>query len=245
MSKHALAKLGVALVALYGTSAGALDLEYNGYISGTKAGTARVRIEAEDGRYFLNGRLRTEGLWDLLARWNARFAVTGRVEEGRAVPEELRMREKNKRKDRTIRVSGGILRQVKNGEQRAERYAPIGIDVMSALWVTTACDEQLVVNNGRHYYSMTLANRVEYDDGSERCDYDIVDDDGETSTGWVRLGTWHGRRIPETIVVVDGIERQLNLVEAKPIDDTRTAKLVADLEFESTEPPASEESAAD
>lgn len=232
MSKSTFLIPAIVTAASFAVSASALDLKYEGFIAGTKAGTARVRIESEGENYTVTGRMRTDGFWDLVVPWNARFTVVGRVENGRAVPLELRLREKDKRKDRTIRVAGGILRQVKNGKERPERPAPRGVDVMSAFWVTTKCDEEQVLNNGRHHYTMTLTKHTNYANGSERCDYRIVDDDGDKWRGWILLGTRHGRRVPEKIVMIDGVETELQLVKATLVNTEAEGQLLAELEPE-------------
>lgn len=192
----------------------ALDLEYRGVIGGTEAGSAYVRVESDGERYRVRGRMRTHGMWDVLAPWNARFVVTGRIEEGRAIPETLVLHEKDRRKDRTIRVADGVLRQLKDGRLRPERAAPAGVDLMSALWVHARCVAEQVLNNGRHYYTMTRTARAVGEDGVERCEYGIVDDDGERSKGRIELVEREDRRVPLRIVIDEGITRGLELVEA-------------------------------
>ena len=194
----------------------ALDLEYRGVIAGADAGPAYVRIESDAERYEIRGMMRTHGVWNVLAPWNARFFVTGRIEDGRAVPETLVLHEKDRRKDRTIRVADGALRQLRNGRLRPERPAPPGVDLMSALWVTVRCDAEQVLNNGRHYYAMTRTEQTVTLDGVERCDYGIVDDDGERSRGRLELGERYGRRVPLRIVVDEGVSRGLELVGRAP-----------------------------
>ena len=162
----------------------------------------------------MRGRIRTRGVWDVLSPWNARFTVTGRIEDGEAAPEELVLREKDRRKDRTVRVAAGVLHQVKNGAERPERAAPAGVDLVSALWVTLRCDAEQVLNNGRHTYTMTRTDHTLGEDGSERCLYDIVDDDGERSEGRIEFGMRHGQRVPLKIELVDSVRRGLELVAA-------------------------------
>ena len=192
----------------------ALDLEYRAVIGGAEAGSAYVRVESDGAHYEVRGVMRTHGVWDVLTPWNARFLVMGRLEEGRPVPTTLVFHEKDRRKDRTIRVADGVLRQLKNGKLRPERPAPAGVDLMSALWVAGRCDAEQVLNNGRHTYAMVRSGHAVEDDRTERCRYDIVDDDGERSTGRIELGMRHGRRVPLKVVIDDGITRGLELVSA-------------------------------
>jgi hypothetical protein len=212
-------------------TASSADLQYDGLIAGFKAGSARVHIESEGDRYAIRGHVSTTGFWDLVIPWDARFAVLGRIEYGRAESTFLLVRENDWQKDRTIRVADGILREVRNGKMREELPAPRGVDLMSALWVTAKCDDKQVLNNGRDHYTMTLQARTSYDDGAERCDYEIVDDDGGKWKGWIRLGTWHGKRVPEKIVMNDGIEVGLELVKASWFpSDTGDGAFSAELE---------------
>lgn len=195
-------------------AASGLDLEYDGLIAGFKAGTASVQIESESDRYVINGYVRTTGVWDLIIPWDARFTVQGHVYHGRAKPEFLQLRENDWQKDRTIRIAEGILHEVRNGKMREELPAPRGVDLMSALWVTASCDDKQVLNNGRDHYTMTLRARTSYEDGAERCDYEIVDDDGEKWNGWIQIVIRYGKRVPKKIVMNDGIEVALELVKA-------------------------------
>ena len=192
----------------------ALDLEYRGVIGGTAAGSAYVRVESDGERYRVRGRMRTHGMWDVLAPWNARFVVTGHIAEGGVVPETLVLHEKDRRKDRTIRVADGVLRQLKDGELRPERPAPAGVDLMSALWVDARCAAEQVLNNGRHYYVMTRTAHAVGDDGVERCEYGIVDDDGERSKGRIELALRDDRWVPLKIVIEERVTRGLELVRA-------------------------------
>ncbi len=204
----------LSTAAVLAAPAYALELEYRGHIAGAEAGSARVHVENDGARYAVRGRIRTRGVWDILSPWNARFTVTGRIEDGEAAPEELVLREKDRRKDRTVRVAAGVLHQVKNGAERPERAAPAGVDLVSALWVTLRCDAEQVLNNGRHTYTMTRTDHTLGEDGSERCLYDIVDDDGERSEGRIEFGMRHGQRVPLKIELVDSVRRGLELVAA-------------------------------
>ena len=130
--------------------------------------------------------------------------------------------------ERTIRISEGVLREVRNGKMREQVPAPRGVDLMSALWVTANCDDKLVLNNGRDHYTMTLQLKTSYEEGAERCDYEIVDDDGEKWNGWIRIVTRHGKRVPAKIVMIDGIEVGLELVKSR-----RVAPDIEDIAFPS------------
>lgn len=202
--------------ALGATPSDSLHLTYQAFIAGAKAGTARIHVERSDSAYAVRGDIVTQGLWHRLAPWRARFAVAGRVEDGRGRPTELGMQEWARRKERTIHVAHGTLRQLRNGRLRPQRPAPPGVDLMSALWAGGQCEAEQVLNNGRHYYAMTRHRHEVRPDGSERCDYHIVDDDGEAFQGWVSLGERQGRRVPLEIGIVDGVTRRLALVSATP-----------------------------
>lgn len=203
-----------SLSALGATSSDALYLEYQAFIAGAQAGTAHVHVEHTGQRYSVRGVISTQGLMERLSPWRSRFAVSGQMEGGRAHPAALGVQEWARRKERTIHVAHGKLRQLRNGRLRPERPAPPGVDLMSALWAGGQCDAEQVLNNGRHFYSMTRRGHEVRPDGSERCDYHIVDDDGERFRGWVELGERLGRRVPTEIGIAEGVTRRLTLVNA-------------------------------
>ena len=205
--------------ALGATPSDSLHLTYQAFIAGTKAGTAHIHVEHGADGYAVRGDIATQGLWDRLAPWRSRFAVVGRVEDERVAPTELGVQEWARRKERTIHVAHGTLRQLRNGRLRPQRPAPPGVDLMSALWAGGQCEAEQVLNNGRHFYAMTRHRHEVQPDGSERCDYHIVDDDGEAFQGWVELGERHGRRVPTEIGIVEGVTRRLALVSATSSPD--------------------------
>lgn len=196
-----------------------LALEYKVFIRGVRVGSAFVRTETGDGRYRVCGRMQTTDIWARMAPWEARFDVRGRIEEARAVPETFWMHERaRKKRDRVIRVAGGVLRQERDGEKQGEEPAPGGVDLMSFFWVTASCDADPVLNNGRKSYTMKLRGRAVADDGEERCDYAIVDDDGEKSPARFEFVDREGRRVPKTVTMPATLRRQLRLDGASRIE---------------------------
>ena len=198
-----------------------LELEYKVFIRGVRVGAARVHAETGNGRYRVCGRMHTTDIWARIAPWEARFDVRGRTEEGRAMPEVFRMRERaGKRKDRIIHVEAGVLRQVLNGERQEDAPAPDGVDLMSFFWVTARCDAEVVLNNGRKSYAMMLRERTVANDGAQRCDYDVLDKDGDVSPARFDMVDRHGRRVARTVTMPATLRRQLRLVDAVQIDAT-------------------------
>lgn len=198
-----------------------LELEYKVFIRGIRVGAARIRAETGDGRYRVCGRMHTTDIWARIAPWEARFDVRGRIEEARAVPEAFRMRElERKKRERVIHVAGGVLRQVRNGEPQEDQPAPEGVDLMSFFWVTVRCDTELVLNNGRKSYAMVLRERRVGGDGTERCDYEIPDDDGKASPARFDIVARQGRRVPQTVTLPAKLPRQLRLVDVSILEDS-------------------------
>lgn len=198
-----------------------LELEYKVFIRGIRVGAARIRAETGDDRYRLCGRMHTTDIWARIAPWEARFDVQGRIEEARAVPEAFRMRElERKKRDRVVHVTEGVLRQVRNGEPQEDQPAPEGVDLMSFFWVTARCDAELVLNNGRKSYTMMLRGRSVDDDGTERCDYEIPDDEGKASPARFDIVARHGRRVPRTVTLPAKLPRQLRLVDVSILEGT-------------------------
>ncbi len=197
-----------------------LELEYKVFIRGVRVGAARIRAETGDGRYRVCGRMHTTDIWARIVPWEARFDVRGRIEQARAVPETFRMHERARnKKDRVIHVAEGVLRQVRDGEKQEDQPAPDGVDFMSFFWVTARCDAELVLNNGRKSYAMVLRERAVGDVGDERCDYDLLDDDGEASPARFDIVDRHGRRVPQTVTMPAALRRQLRLVDASIVDE--------------------------
>lgn len=202
-----------------------LELEYRVFVRGVRVGKALVRAETGDGRYRLCGRMHTTDVWSRIVPWEARFDVAGRIEEARAVPETFRMHERSRKRDRVVHVAEGVLRQVRDGEKQKEEPAPDGVDLMSFFWVTARCDTELVLNNGRKDYGMRLRERAMGDAGEERCDYEVLDDDGDASPARLDIVDRHGRRVPKIVTMPAALPRQFRLVDASIVDagDSRNA----------------------
>lgn len=196
-----------------------LELEYRVFIRGVRVGKALIRAETGDDRYRLCGRMHTTDVWSRIVPWEARFDVAGRIEEARAVPETFRMHERSRKRDRVVHVADGVLRQVRDGEKQEDEPAPDGVDLMSFFWVTARCDAELVLNNGRKDYAMRLRERSMGDAGEERCDYEILDDDGDASPARFDIVDRHGRRVPQTVTMPAALRRQLRLVDASIVDE--------------------------
>ena len=204
-----------------------LELEYKVFIRGVRVGAARIRAETGDGRYRVCGRMHTTDVWARLVPWEARFDVGGRIEDARAVPETFRMHERARNKDRVVHVARGMLRQVRDGETQEQQPAPDGVDFISFFWVTARCDAELALNNGRKSYAMVLRERAVDDAGDERCDYDVLDDDGKEGTvspARFDIVERHGRRVPQTVTMPAALRRQLRLVEASIVDQAMDSR---------------------
>ena len=199
----------------------ALHLEYKVFIRGVRVGEAHVRAETGGGRYRVCGSMQTTDIWARVAPWEAHFDVRGRIEDARAVPETFRMRElARKKRSRVIHVAQGVLRQVRDGEPQEDQPAPEGVDIMSFFWVTARCDAEIVLNNGRKSYPMVLRERSVGDDGTERCDYKIPDEDGgKASTARFDVVDRRGRRVPQTVTMPAKLPRQLRLVDVSVLED--------------------------
>lgn len=212
-----------------------LELEYKVFIRGIRVGAARIRVETGGGRYRVCGRMHTTDIWARIAPWEAHFDVRGHEIEARAVPEAFRMRElERKKRERVIHVAEGVLRQVRNGELQEDQPAPEGVDLMSFFWVTARCDTELVLNNGRKSYAMVLRER-RASDGTERCDYEIPDDDGKASPARFEIVARHGRRVPQTVTLPAKLPRQLRLVDVSILEDSADQR---DIACSLSDPPA-------
>lgn len=201
-----------------------LDLEYKVFVRGVRVGAAHIRSETSGGRYRVCGLMHTTNVWARIAPWESRFDVRGRIEEERAVPEELHVHTRaGKKRDRRIHVTDGVLRQVREGETQEEVPAPEGVDFVSFFWVTALCDAELVLNNGRRLYPMMLRERMLADDGTETCDYEVLDDDGDASPAGFVVVERHGRRVAKTVNMPAKLRRQLRLVDASVSNDAQPA----------------------
>ena len=202
-----------------------LELEYKVFIRGVRVGAARIRAETGDGRYRVCGRMHTTDVWARIVPWEARFDVRGRIEKARAIPETFRMHERARnKKNRVIHVAEGLLRQVRDGETQEQQPAPDGVDFISFFWVTAHCDAELALNNGRKSYAMVLRERAVDDAGGERCDYDVLDDDGDASPARFDIVERHGRRVPQTVTMPAALRRQLRLVDASIVDEAADSR---------------------
>ena len=127
------------------------------------------------------------------------------------------------------RASGEACGSPRNGERRPDKDAHDGVDVISAIWVTSICDENLTLHNGRHYWILSRTKQ-KHDDDAEICHYDIVDDDGDPAKGRIWLAERKGYRVPVRIELRDGLKSTLKLVdisEAAPADERAVTRPVA------------------
>jgi len=199
-------------------AAKSMELTYQAFLAGTKAGTAQVALEQDPHRYSVAGRARSGGLLEALNPWRAQFQATGTWVDGAPQLNHYHYTESDKRKRREVTVSQGQLRVVKNGKLRAEIDALPGMDILSALFVEPRCHQALQLHTGRHGYQLRNQDSQQRAGGPQNgdhqlCAYTVKDDDGEEYKVAVTFAELSGYRVPIRINISGVLSGALTLVD--------------------------------
>ncbi len=186
--------LGVSMPGLI-ESRDVTEYDYLAYSRGLSAGVAVVRVTRGEDRYEIHGEAEAKGLIGWLSRWSSRFEVVGRLQAGEPVMESYKHVEANRSRVKEVEVEQGMIRYVRNGEERAPREAVAPVDVFTLMFLGGECNDSLRAHSGLMGYDLRLATR-NLEDGVEKCTYSAVDDEGDRFEAEVWVESLEGVRVP-------------------------------------------------
>ncbi len=191
--KTAIYTLLLALALPFAAQATTLDYEVK--VEGRQAGYMEVTVTVEENDYQIKGRMWSTGLAKLLSRWWSKFTTSGRLENGRPVIDEHELVEHSNQRDREVLVKDGILRELKNGRQKAPRKILADMDVLSALFFAEDCDAPAKLYNSKDSYRV-VSVAAELKQDTLRCEFDIRDEDNDHFHATVWLNRIDGMNVP-------------------------------------------------
>jgi len=205
--RHLAAALALVLGLLPSPGHGA-TFHYQAFLAGLEVGTAQIEVELDLRRYTVTGRARSRGAMDALSPWRARFEAVGRYGPAAVAGEWFGYRAEEPDRIRQVWVSGGVLREIRDGQRRDDRQAFPGADLLTALFVAPRCPPTRQLHSGRSGYRLS--------DGAaagDRCSYRVTDDEGGAYRVRFAFGDRQGLRVPLRIEVEGMLTGQLVLVD--------------------------------
>jgi hypothetical protein len=200
-------------------AASAATLHYGAYFAGAQVGQGEVEIHVEGGRYAISGEAWATGLIRTATHWRSDFSASGRFDAGDVVPETYQFSTTRRGdRSRTTRVVDGRVETFRDGRRRRSREAPDGLDVLTALFFAGGCETLDELHSGTSRYQLSLRDRHASDarDGSgyvERCEFEVVDNDGDGYRIDIHMGEHNGHRVPLRIDVGGFISGSVRLLE--------------------------------
>lgn len=190
-------------------------LEYDAFVAGTKVGGAAVKIEKDDARYAISGKAWTIGVLSFVTQWQSMFSATGRFEDQSPINDGYRFIERARDKVKELFLQDGALTYVKNGQVRSPR-TPTSLDLLSALFVARDCASAgAEVHNGKDPYTLKLTGRESFSvarsGATERCSFELSNQDNERIDATVWLGQVDGLTVPVRLDVTGALEGTLKL----------------------------------
>jgi len=198
---------------------GDTTLRYQAYVAGALVGDATITVAIMGDRYQVVGDARSTGVLKRFSKWQNRFAAHGVLDDAGSSPRAFYYTERNRSKVRDVAVRDGTLHVTKNGKQRAEREAPDGHDVLSALFVSPRCDEARLLHTGRYLYRL---ERLEYD--GESCRYRVTDEDDDSYEIELQLTRVNGLLVPGRIVVHAWLTGSVELADPPATESAVSAR---------------------
>jgi hypothetical protein len=202
------------------SAASAEPLRYGAYFAGAQVGTAEIHVRVNADAYEIAGEAWALGVIRTATQWRSDFSATGRFADGEVIPESYQF-SSTRRGDRTrsTQVAHGVVETFRNGRPRDTSEAPDGLDVLTALFFPPKdCDSLDALHTGTSTYQIKLKEhhvpapnaRTAY---VERCEFEVVDEDGDSYRVGVEMAELNGHRIPSRIDVGGFITGTVRLLE--------------------------------
>lgn len=202
-----------------GESVASVELRYQAFIAGAPAGRADVEVDVNETTYVVRGTARSEGLWDTFSKWRSSFRVMGWLSKRDVNPatdhelplnkgaQEYYYYERGSDKKREVMVRDGQLQVTKNGRVRPAVAALPGMDILTALFVHPHCSANMTLHTGRHGYQLNRTG-----DRTDRCEYRVIDDDGDSHAASITMGQVGELTVPTRIDFTGALGSSLVLV---------------------------------
>ncbi|MCX7065120.1 MAG: DUF3108 domain-containing protein [Proteobacteria bacterium] len=218
--------LGAASVRAHETTLG-----YDAFVAGAKVGGAEVKIDKDDARYAISGTAWSIGVLNFVTRWQSMFTATGRFADQSPVNDGYRFIERTRDKVKELFLQNGKLTYVKNGHVRSPQ-TPTSLDLLSALFVSRDCGSTgAEVHNGKDPFTLKLTGRESLpesrDGATERCSFELSNEDNERIDATVWLGQIDGLTVPIRLDVTGALEGTLKLHSTSLAAFTSTSRSTA------------------
>ena len=191
-------------------------LGYDAFVGNTKVGGAEVRIETDAARYAISGKAWTIGVLNFMTRWQSIFSASGRFADSGPINDAYRFIERARSKAKELLFSEGQLTYIKNGQLTTSPQVPDSLDILTALFVSRDCAAAgSEVHNGKDRYALKLMGQQSLagsDTGAtERCTFELSDQDDERINATVWLGEIDGLTVPVRLDLTGALEGTLKL----------------------------------
>ncbi len=175
-------------------------LGYDAFVGDSKVGGAEVRIETDAARYSITGEAWTVGIAHFMTQWRSIFSSTGRLADSGPINDGFRFIEKARNKVKDVLFSDGQMTYTRNGQPRRVEL-PNSLDLLTALFVTRDCAAAgSEIHNGKDRFSLKLLERQSLPESAsgatERCSFELRDEDQERIDATVWLGQIAGLTVP-------------------------------------------------
>lgn|GEM_PF-2072039 len=203
-------------------------LGYDAFVAGAKVGGAEVKIERDDARYAISGTAWTIGVLNFVTQWQSMFTASGRFDDQSPVNDGYRFIERTRDKVKELFFQNGTLTYVKNGHVRSPQ-TPTSLDLLSTLFVSRDCASAgAEVHNGKDPFTLKLTGRESLpearDGATERCSFELNNEDNERIDATVWLGQIDGLTVPVRLDVTGALEGTLKLHSTSPAAFTSASR---------------------
>ncbi len=200
-----LASLGLGTV-----NAQPATLRYDAYVGMAHAGVINVVVERDEQSYLVRGDAESRGLMELIKATRGWFSANGHFKDGTLHPDKYEYYQKDSGKEKFVSVTDGQVKYIRDGRERDLTDAPIGTDLVSALWASSECSAIAQVHTGRSGYAFMLLDEAE-----SVCHFSVQEDDEDEVPFEVDIeyGERQGLRVPIVIRSTGGWAGRLQLVE--------------------------------
>lgn len=183
-----------------------LIYRYEARMALINAGILSIEMGRSDGIYEVLGQFNTSRAMSNYYSWNGLFAARGRWRDGK--PQTVAYLTHSKSSDDVYKVilytQKGTRRMLKASEHFEDHAQPLGVDLMSALFVSTDCFTGARVHDGEDDYEIKLLKRKPkkitaadkyYNGPGIQCEYQVRDNKGRKRRVQIVLAELEGNTV--------------------------------------------------